>query len=128
MTWGHIVVGVVSAALVFAGTVVAARWQARVGKQANDTTNWDRYGQRMEALHDQHVKWTKEQLASRDQQLDTQGKRISSLEGTVKTLEQENEFTKTKYWKSIFHVRAWRLLHPESVPLIDVPPEIAPDL
>ena len=56
------------------------------------------------------------------------GEKIQCLEGKVGTLEQENEQTKTKYWKAIFYGRSWRLLHPESIPLIEVPPEILDDL
>ena len=65
--------------------------------------------------------WANERIAEQD-------KKLKCLEGKVGHLEQENEQTKTKYWKAIFYGRSWRLLHPESIPLIEVPPEIANDL
>lgn len=65
--------------------------------------------------------WANERIAEQD-------KKLKCLEGKVGHLEQENELTKTKYWKAIFYGRAWRLRHPESVPHVDVPPEIADDL
>lgn len=65
--------------------------------------------------------WAAERIGEQD-------KKIGTLEGKVQHLEQENELAKTKYWKAIFYGRAWRLRHPESVPHVDVPPEIADDL
>lgn len=63
-----------------------------------------------------------------DKRIGDQDKKITSLEGKVAQLEQENEVTRTRYWKAIFYGRSWRMLHPESIPLIEVPPEIADDL
>ena len=63
-----------------------------------------------------------------DKRIGDQDVKIASLEGKVAHLEQENETARTRYWKAIFYGRSWRLLHPESIPLIEVPPEIADDL
>lgn len=63
-----------------------------------------------------------------DKRIGDQDVKIGALEGKVQHLEHENELTKTKYWKAIFYGRSWRLLHPESVQLIEVPPEILDDL
>lgn len=67
-------------------------------------------------------------IADQGAEIGKQGEKIKCLEGKVGHLEQENERTKTKYWKAIFYGRSWRLLHPESIPLIEVPPEILDDL
>lgn len=132
MTWAQLAVGLVSGLMVLAGTVVSSRMSARVGEKAaevdqesNRTVDWNLFTQRLEA-------WTERQLKEQDdrteQQLKERDKRIDRLEDTVRDLQAENELTRTKYWKAIIYGRAWRLQHPESVSLIDVPPEIAPDL
>lgn len=57
-----------------------------------------------------------------------QGKKIGCLESKVRQLEAENRTVETKYGVSIGHIRTWRMHHPESISLIEVPLEIAPDL
>ena len=56
MTWGHIVVGVVSSVLVLVGTVVSARFSRRTGEEANQTdaakaatADWDAFTKRVDA-------------------------------------------------------------------------------
>lgn len=56
MTWGHIVVGVVSSVLVLAGTVISARFSRRTGEEANQTdaakaatADWDAFTKRVDA-------------------------------------------------------------------------------
>jgi len=56
MTWGHIVVGVVSSFLVLVGTVVSARFSRRTGEEANQTdaakaatADWDAFTKRVDA-------------------------------------------------------------------------------
>lgn len=67
-------------------------------------------------------------IADQGEEITTHREKIHRLENKVGQLEQENELTRTKYWKAIFYGRAWRLRHPESVPHVEVPPEIADDL
>lgn len=92
-------------------------------------------GEEWQRIVNEVTKWADRRIAEQDQQIgrqadqiDRQDKKIGSLEGKVGHLEQENEQAKTKYWKAIFYSRSWRLLHPESIALIEVPPEIEPDL
>lgn len=56
MTWGHIVVGVVSSILVLVGTVISARFSRRTGEEANQTdaakaatADWDAFTKRVDA-------------------------------------------------------------------------------
>ena len=56
MTWGHIVVGVVSSVLVLAGTVISARFSRKTGEEANQTdaakaatADWDAFTKRVDA-------------------------------------------------------------------------------
>ena len=56
MTWGHIVVGVVSSFLVLVGTVISARFSRRTGEEANQTdaakaatADWDAFTKRVDA-------------------------------------------------------------------------------
>ena len=56
MTWGHIVVGVVSSILVLVGTVISARFSRRTGEEANQTdaakaatADWDAFTRRVDA-------------------------------------------------------------------------------
>lgn len=67
-------------------------------------------------------------IAHQDAQLDRQGEKIDCLEGKVGALQVEVETTRSKYWKAIVYSRAWRARHPESIMIIEVPPEIEEDL
>lgn len=49
MTPWQFAVGIVSAVLVLAGTVVTARYSARTGGQANRTADWEGFTRRLEA-------------------------------------------------------------------------------
>lgn len=117
MSWGHVVVGVVSAVLVLVGTVVSARWQARVGTQANRTADWDSYGQRMNELQEQMEQWTNLQLEERDRRIDR--------------LERRLEIIESKYRQAVAYIR--RLVtqlrtHVEPDRIEKPPDEIVPDL
>lgn len=117
MTWGHVVVGIVSALLVLIGTIVSARWQARVGQESNRTADWDSYGERMGQLQERMEQWTNRQLEERD-------RRIDGLEHRLAVME-------SKYRQSVAYIRRLMMqlrmhVDPE---LIEKPPEeIVPDL
>ena len=56
MTWGHIVVGVVSSFLVLVGTVISARFSRKTGEEVNateaskaSTADWDSFTKRVDA-------------------------------------------------------------------------------
>ena len=56
MTWGHIVVGVVSSFLVLVGTVISARFSRKTGEEVNATesskartADWDSFTKRVDA-------------------------------------------------------------------------------
>lgn len=115
MTWPE-VTGIISVAFLLFGTWLNVR-NSRDGK-------WSE-------LLERHEAWQATQKARIDElveQTGRQGKKIGCLENKVRQLEAENRTVETKYGISIGHIRTWRLHHPESVPLITVPPEILDDL
>lgn len=117
MTWGPIVVGIASALLVLVGTIVSARWQARVGTQANRTADWDSYGQRMDHLQERMEKWTNRQLEERDRRIDRLEHRLAGME--------------SKYRQSVAYIRRLVMqlrMHVDPEMIEKPPEEIVPDL
>lgn len=114
-----------SAALMAAGGVIvgALGW---LGTRASASSKLDEAeittrGEEWQRIVSEVKSWAEARIAEQDE-------KIGSLEGTVGMLRLEVESARTKYWKAIYYGRAWRLRHPESVPYVEVPPEIADDL
>lgn len=113
--------GVIVGVMTWLGTRAAASSKR---DEAEITSRGDEWQKILTASND----YADRRIADQGKEITKQGEKIQCLESKVGHLEQENEVTKTKYWKAIFYGRAWRLRHPESVPHVDVPPEIADDL
>lgn len=119
------VIGTGGTVVVGAMTWLGARSAASSKRdEAEITSRGDEWQKILTASQD----YADRRIADQGAEISKQGEKIKCLEGKVGHLEQENEQTKTKYWKAIFYGRSWRLLHPESVALIEVPPEILDDL
>ena len=122
--------------------VQAAHTQAETARIQADATHaehrgpeWDLYVTRLEAhfekrLCDQDAKIEKQgqvikqqdiKIGRQDVKIDRQGKEIESLRENV----ADSQY---RYRLALEHIGEWRGRHPETVELIRVPPEIAPDL
>lgn len=115
MTWPE-VTGIISVAFLLFGTWLTLRG-SRDGK-------WSELLERHEAWQDTQQK----RIDDLESRAGRQGKKIVCLEGKVGQLETQKRVAETKYGVSIGHIRVWRLRHPESIALIEVPPEILDDL
>lgn len=123
-TAGGVMVGVTT----WLGTRASASSKVEEAEVVSRGEEWQRILTASQQYTDRIIADQGKEIDKHKGQIDQQGQQIECLQGKVQQLEDENELTKTKYWKAILYGRAWRLRHPESVALIDVPPEIEPDL
>lgn len=129
MTWGQVLVGLASGALVSLVTYLSARFARKTGEEANEnaavqakTADWDAFTQRLEA-------WTERQLKEQDerteQQLAERDRRIDALADEVAEVRSELSTFKSKYRSALGYLkRVLRHLHRYADPEeIEAPPE-----
>lgn len=113
--------GVIAAFLGWLGTRASSESKRDAAEITTRGDEWQKIVSAVQTYADRRI-------AHQDAQLDRQGEKISCLEGKVGTLQVEVETTRSLYWKAIVYSRAWRARHPESIMIIEVPPEIEEDL
>ena len=109
------VVGAVSSALVFLGTVIVGRLQERSAGRENRTADWSAFTERMET-------WTEKQLA------DERSRRVE-VSAELDDMVADRNAWKRRYWIAVRHVRVLRAAFPAgSRSLPAVPGEIEGDV
>lgn len=128
MTWGQILVGLASGALLSLVTYLSARFARRTGEEANENAASQAKTADWAAFMAEQREWTERQLKEQDErterELQVRDKRIDALEDRLNLIE-------SKYRQAIAYIRRLvrqlqRHVDPDD---IEAPPsEISPDI
>lgn len=131
MTWGQVLVGLASGALVSLVTYLSARFARKTGEEANEnaaatarTADWEGFAR-------EQREWTEDRLAERDRRIEELALQVENRDRRLEAVESRLDMLEAKYRQAIAYIRRLvrQLQHHVEPDEIETPPdEIAPDL